>query len=82
MNERLARPTADDAVSRLTVHVNGSPHLLEVGMNLADLLQRLGAAPESVATAVNGEFVARARRAAHRLLPGDQITLFQPIVGG
>lgn len=82
MNDRMARPGVADTASRLTVHVNGSPHLLDVGMSVADLLQRLGAAPESVATAVNGEFVARARRAAHRLLPGDQVTLFQPIVGG
>lgn len=82
MNDRTARPDAAETTSRLTVDVNGCAHLLDVGMSVADLLQRLGTAPESVATAVNGEFVARAGRASHRLLPGDQVTLFQPIVGG
>lgn len=64
------------------VLVNGQPRPLVAGASLATLLRELGAAPESVATAVNGEFVARAVRADRLLRPGDEVTLFQPIVGG
>ena len=49
---------------------------------LADLLAALGVAPDAVATAVNGQFVPRDRRADHRLHAGDSVTTFQPIVGG
>jgi sulfur carrier protein len=64
------------------VRVNGEAHVFVPGMSLARLLVRLGVAPDSVATAVNGEFVARALRGRRLLQPGDDITLFQPIVGG
>ncbi|GAB4088577.1 sulfur carrier protein ThiS [Hydrogenophaga soli] len=49
---------------------------------LADLLAALGVPPDAVATAVNGQFVPRDRRADHRLHAGDSVTTFQPIVGG
>ena len=49
---------------------------------LADLLAALGVAPDTVATAVNGQFVPRDRRTDHRLHAGDSVTTFQPIVGG
>jgi sulfur carrier protein len=65
-----------------TITVNGEPHQLHAGDTLADLLLQLGHAPDSVATAVNGAFVPRGDRAAQALHPGDQITCFQPIVGG
>lgn len=70
----------EDAGQR--VLVNGQPQPLIAGASLAALLRQLGAMPESVATAVNGEFVARAVRADWLLSPGDEVTLFQPIVGG
>ena len=35
-----------------------------------------------LATSINGRFVARARRPSVRIAPGDQVLLFQPIVGG
>jgi sulfur carrier protein len=65
----------------ITVTVNGAPHQVDAA-TLADLLALLGHAPESVATAVNGDYVARALRATHILQAGDQITCFQAIVGG
>lgn len=55
---------------------------LPAGSTLADVVAQLGHAPEAVSTAVNGEFVARAARATRQLQPGDQVLLFQPIVGG
>ncbi|AKJ29560.1 sulfur carrier protein ThiS [Caldimonas brevitalea] len=70
------------AADALLVTVNGAAHQVSAGTSLAQLLELLGHAPTSVATAVNGEFVPRAARVACRLQSGDQISCFQPIVGG
>lgn len=64
------------------VTVNGESHALPAGATLAALLARLGHAPDSVATAVNGAFVARRERTDRVLCDGDQVTCFQAIVGG
>lgn len=64
------------------VTVNGDPVELAVGTTLADLIAQLGHEPKAVATAVNGEFVARVARADRLLAEGAQVTCFQPIVGG
>lgn len=66
----------------LHILLDGQPHVVPVGSTLADVVAQAGHAPEAVSTAVNGEFVARAARGAHRLEPGDEVLLFQPIVGG
>ncbi|MBN9203983.1 sulfur carrier protein ThiS [Methylibium petroleiphilum] len=66
----------------VTVHLEGRGCRLARGSTLADLLRLLGHTPEAITTALNGEFVARALRADHVLQDGDQILLFQPIVGG
>jgi len=52
------------------------------GSTLEALLESLGCAPASVATAVNGRFVPRNERGALQLCDGDVVLLFQPIVGG
>ena len=52
------------------------------GLTLAALLAAQGVNAEQVATAVNGEFVARGARAARVLAEGDAVLLFQHIVGG
>lgn len=64
------------------VTVNGRRQALPPGATLAALLQQMGLQPGEVATAVNGEFVARPLRGERVLRPGDAITCFQPIVGG
>ena len=46
------------------------------------LMAPQGRAPESVATAVNGQFVARSLRATHVLHDGDAVLCFAPITGG
>lgn len=76
--------TAPDtaAVTPITVQVGGQPHALPAGCSLAALVEQLGHAPDSVATAVNGAFVARAQRAHHALADGDQVQCFKPITGG
>lgn len=65
-----------------TLRLNGAPLPCPADLTLAALLAQQGIAPTTVATALNGDFVARARRDATVLSPGDAITTFQPIVGG
>ena len=71
-----------EAVMNIGVSVNGSVQQMPAGSTVAQLLQHLGHAPNRIATAVNGEFVARAARAERRLNDGDQLHCFQPIGGG
>lgn len=49
---------------------------------LAELVDRLGYAAASIATAVNGDFVPRAARASRRLTDGDAIEIVAPRQGG
>jgi sulfur carrier protein len=77
----MLRPT-ETATSPATITVNGQPHRVPDATSLAELLARLGHAADSLATAVNGEFVARGQREQRVLRAGDQVTCFQPIVGG
>lgn len=65
-----------------TVQVNGQFHPWQPGLQVAQLLERLGTQPNSVATALNGQFVPRERRVQTFLSPGDVLTVFQAIVGG
>ena len=64
------------------ITVNGESRDLAEGTTLADLVAALGQAPQALATAVNGEFVARAARDNVQLQPGDAVFTFQPITGG
>jgi len=66
----------------LTIHLDDQTHALPAGSSLAHFLAQLQCAPESVATALNGQFVARDARAAALLSDGDEVLLFKPIVGG
>lgn len=66
----------------IEVLLEGKPHAVPAGTTLAALVESLGHAPDAVATAVNGEFVPRAARAARALAAGDAVFLFKRIVGG
>ena len=66
----------------VTVRIEGRGCQLAPGSTLDDLVRSLGHAPKAITTAVNGEFVARHLRVGRVLLDGDEILLFQPIVGG
>ena len=66
----------------LQVSVNGQQHPLDAHATLADLIAHLGHAPNAIATAVDGEFVASADRATRQLRDGDRVVCFQAIVGG
>jgi sulfur carrier protein len=66
----------------INVSLDGQLQKIPAATPLEQLLTRLSLAPESVATALNGQFVARSARAAALLKDGDQVLLFKPIVGG
>lgn len=71
------------AAATITVRLDAGRHeCLPAGCTLAELVERLGHAPASVATAVDGRFVPRALRVGEVLLDGQTVLLFQPIVGG
>ena len=66
----------------IAITLNGEARKLPPGQTLADLIAALDAPPPSLATAVNGEFVAREARAERELNDGDAVFTFQPITGG
>lgn len=66
----------------IVITVNGQAQPIPTGTSLANVLAHAQLAPEAVATAVNGEFVARPDRASRELLAGDAVFTFQAITGG
>ena len=68
-------------MTAINITLNGQPMQTEAA-NLAALIEQLDELPQALATAVNGEFVARAARASCALSEGDAIYTFQPITGG
>ena len=79
MFEHVSSPPAAGSGS---LRFNGQPLELTDPLNLSDLLAQHGIAGDSVATAVNGQFVQREQRAGRALHPGDEVLTFQAIVGG
>ena len=73
--------TVAELQGEVTVLVNGEPASTRA-RTLHDWVLEQGSTPESLATAVNGQFVARTQRAATVLCDGDAILTFQPITGG
>jgi sulfur carrier protein len=66
----------------IAITLNGEPRRLPLGQTLADLIAQLDAPPQALATAVNGEFVARDARSRCELRDGDAVFTLQPITGG
>ena len=67
--------------TQLRILVNGEA--TDTGARtLAELIAGLGFAETQVATAVNGDFVPRAARAATLLAPDDRIEIVAPRQGG
>ena len=66
----------------IEIRLDDQARQLPAGTTLAALLESLERPPASVATALNGNFIPRERRAATVLGAGDQVLLFKPIVGG
>lgn len=70
-----------DVSSRIALTVNGDS-TRTAAANLAELVSALGYDATSVATAVNGDFVARAARDQCRLSHGDAVEIVAPRQGG
>ncbi len=71
----------------ITVNLDSGARQVPQGTTVAELLAQVLAdtptlRPEGVATAVNGDFVARHLRANHVLNDGDTLLCFAPITGG
>ena len=75
-------PESSTLPAPIDIRLDGRPYPVAAGTTLADLVAAQGHAPEAVASAVNGDFVARGQRAARPLQAGDAVLLFQPITGG
>ncbi|MCG7630193.1 sulfur carrier protein ThiS [Lyngbya sp. CCY1209] len=65
----------------MKILVNSEPHEI-TGPSLAAALMELGYTSPAIATALNGQFVARDARAAQPLHPGDRIEVLAPMQGG
>ncbi len=79
MSEHVSSPPAAGSSS---LRFNGQQLEWTDPLSLSDLLAQHGIAADSVATAVNGQFVQREQRAATALCAGDEVLTFQAIVGG
>ncbi len=64
------------------ITLNGEPREVPPASSLADLVAAIADSPQALATAVNGQFVAREARSACLLREGDAVFTFQPITGG
>ncbi|TXH88931.1 MAG: sulfur carrier protein ThiS [Rhodoferax sp.] len=69
------------ATSAIAIQVNGELRTTTAA-TLHDWVMSQNAAPDSLATAVNGQFVPRTARTDTLLHAGDHILTFQPITGG
>lgn len=67
-----------------TIHItfNGEPRELPAPSTLADCIDASGQAATAVGTAVNAQFVPRARRTDYVLQDCDAVFTFAPITGG
>ena len=65
----------------IAIQVNGEAQTT-TAPTLHDWVSAQDAAPESLATAVNGQFVPRSQRSSTPLRAADHILTFQPITGG
>ncbi len=66
----------------ITIQLNQQRVELADGATLAHLVASLGKTPAALATAVNGDFIARERRQEQVLQDGDIVLTFEPITGG
>lgn len=65
----------------MRLQLNGKPIEVQI-RTLADLLDMQGFSGATVATAVNGTFVAAPTRGDHLLADGDRVEVLAPMQGG
>ncbi|MDR9498312.1 MAG: sulfur carrier protein ThiS [Hydrogenovibrio sp.] len=68
--------------STVSIVVNNAPVRLKAPLRLTELLKHMACDDQSVAVAVNLDFVPRSRWANHFLQPGDQVEIVAPMQGG
>ena len=66
----------------ISIRLNHASLQLQEGATLATLVATLDKPPASLATAVNGDFIARDQRDQCVLRDGDTVMTFEPITGG
>lgn len=66
----------------MRVKVNGEPQEVPEGATVRALVLRLGANPEAVAVALNGEVVPRGRQDSTPLAPEDRVEIIRAVGGG
>jgi thiamine biosynthesis protein ThiS len=64
------------------VVINGEPRDMAEGITLAALIVALGARPEAVAVALNGEVVPRARLLETAVRADDRVEVIRAVGGG
>ncbi|GDX79911.1 thiamine biosynthesis protein ThiS [Deltaproteobacteria bacterium] len=66
----------------MTVRLNGEPREVPEGCTLRGLVEWLGANPQAVAVAVNGEVVPRAEHPGRAVVEGDRVEVIRAVGGG
>lgn len=66
----------------IALQVNGEAKQLQQSMTVQQALQQWGYSGDSIAVAVNGEFVPRSRYREQQLNERDNIDIVAPIQGG
>ncbi len=66
----------------ITITLNGKTKDLQAAVTVSALLELLGANPQQVAVAVNGEVVPRREWAAATVRDGDSVEIVRAVGGG
>lgn len=66
----------------MKILLNGHTLSIDPGTSLAELIDQQAIAPNSIATAVNDQFIPRTQRQDYALSEGDRVFTFTPITGG
>ncbi len=66
----------------MSCFVNGERREVPDGLSLRALVEWLGANPQAVAVAVNGEVVPRAEHPGRAVIEGDRVEVIRAVGGG
>ena len=66
----------------MNIRVNGEPTALDREVTIAELLEQIHRTGQSIAIAVNMDFVPRSAYATTRVKEGDDIEIVEPRQGG
>lgn len=69
-------------MNRMRIELNGKPHVLAEGTDLAQLIAALDLAGKAVAVAVNRQVVPSQSWAGRRLAEADRVDVVRAIGGG